>query len=507
MHPRTSSSTATARSGPAGRRPHRAHSPDSGEPVVVADTGGRPLGLASPATAGCWYATARAACWRLHRHRPDRDGGRRGRQPGAAILLEVTETGRHNLFHRVDQRIHLRELPRRHPGGPRPRQCSAAIPTAPCSPSSTGLYFANGVTPTADGSALVFAETQGAAVQILAHRPESRDGDAAGGQPARHARQPVHRRRRPNLVRDGDAGQPRGRGATRRVRRDPQAAVATARSASAESPTAGVGRRVRPGQRRGSRGPTHRAPSFSWSPAWLKPAAGCGWVASAPRRCVRRLAAIPRALSPALPVRVTFETPTTPVTACLRRNPAANRLIFAHHGELSNLVPARRGPGSSIVSVGFSRGGQRPTGRRAGYQRVPVQANRRRPAVDSSEVPKPGQAGTADPLAVPAKPIGGDALSSCGVVAAPTPQHCPTTCPPKHGWLRTWTPVRSSPPRTRTAGTARQASSRCCRDASLKELPIHKVVVGTVEDSAQEGTKVGVDEGGVYTSTNCCTAC
>ena len=39
--------------------------------------------------------------------------------------------------------------------------CSDATPTGPCSPCVPGLYFANGVTVTADESALVFAETQG----------------------------------------------------------------------------------------------------------------------------------------------------------------------------------------------------------------------------------------------------------------------------------------------------------------------------------------------------------
>ena len=40
------------------------------------------------------------------------------------------------------------------------------------------------------------------------------------------------------------------------------------------------------------------------------------------------------------------------------------------------------------------------------------------PAVDASEVPKPGDP-TPGPLAVPAKPVGGDALSGCGIIAAP----------------------------------------------------------------------------------------
>src|ERR1700733_5395638 len=39
------------------------------------------------------------------------------------------------------------------------------------------------------------------------------------------------------------------------------------------------------------------------------------------------------------------------------------------------------------------------------------------PAVDSSEVPESGDPPA--PLPVPAKPLGGDALSGCGIIAAP----------------------------------------------------------------------------------------
>ena len=39
------------------------------------------------------------------------------------------------------------------------------------------------------------------------------------------------------------------------------------------------------------------------------------------------------------------------------------------------------------------------------------------PAVDSSEVPESGD--PPQPLAVPDKPVGGDALSGCGIITAP----------------------------------------------------------------------------------------
>ena len=50
------------------------------------------------------------------------------------------------------------------------------------------------------------------------------------------------------------------------------------------------------------------------------------------------------------------------------------------------------------------------------------------------------------------------------------------------------------------AGTGPPASSRCwSRCRRINELPIHKVVAGTADDAAAEGTKVGVGEGGHYT--------
>lgn len=62
------------------------------------------------------------------------------------------------------------------------------------------------------------------------------------------------------------------------------------------------------------------------------------------------------------------------------------------------------------------------------------------PAVDASEVPRPGQA-PPPPLPVPVKPVGGDALGSCGLVTAPIPHRCPRTCRPRPGWWPTSTPA------------------------------------------------------------------
>jgi D-alanyl-D-alanine carboxypeptidase (penicillin-binding protein 5/6) len=120
------------------------------------------------------------------------------------------------------------------------------------------------------------------------------------------------------------------------------------------------------------------------------------------------------------------------------------------------------------------------------------------PAVDASEVPKPGQP-TPGPLPVPAKPMGGDALSGCGVITAPGTPPLPNDISAE-AWLvadlDTGDVIAAKDPH----GRHRPASIIKVLVAmqAIKELPIHKVVAGTAEDSAQEGTKVGVGENGHY---------
>ncbi|EUA07199.1 putative pbpC [Mycobacterium xenopi 4042] len=41
--------------------------------------------------------------------------------------------------------------------------------------------------------------------------------------------------------------------------------------------------------------------------------------------------------------------------------------------------------------------------------------------------------------------------------------------------------------------------------ASINELSLNKIVEGTPEDAAVEGTKVGVTAGAATRSTSCCT--
>ena len=120
------------------------------------------------------------------------------------------------------------------------------------------------------------------------------------------------------------------------------------------------------------------------------------------------------------------------------------------------------------------------------------------PAVDSSEVPTAGDPPM--PLAVPTKPVGGEALSSCGIVAAPGTPPLPGDVS-ADAWLvadlDSGAVVAAKDPH----GRHRPASiiKVLVAMASLNALPLNKAVPGTAEDAAAEGTKVGVDEGGVFT--------
>ena len=100
-----------------------------------------------------------------------------------------------------------------------------------------GLYFANGVTPTADGSAVVIRRDAGTpAVEVLADRTEGRDGHTVGEQSARHARQPGPPA--PTAASGAPwrhAGQPDGGPAGAGAADPPQGAVAAARPDAAEA--------------------------------------------------------------------------------------------------------------------------------------------------------------------------------------------------------------------------------------------------------------------------------
>ena len=120
------------------------------------------------------------------------------------------------------------------------------------------------------------------------------------------------------------------------------------------------------------------------------------------------------------------------------------------------------------------------------------------PAVDSSEAPTAGDPPL--PLAVPPKPVGGDALSGCGIVTAPD-----TPPPPGDVSAEAWLvadldsgaviAARDPHGRHRPASVIKVLVAM----ASINALPLNKSVVGTADDAAAEGTKVGVDDGGTYT--------
>jgi D-alanyl-D-alanine carboxypeptidase (penicillin-binding protein 5/6) len=120
------------------------------------------------------------------------------------------------------------------------------------------------------------------------------------------------------------------------------------------------------------------------------------------------------------------------------------------------------------------------------------------PAVDSSEVPESGD--PPQPLPVPAKPLGGEALSGCGIVTAPGTPPVPEDVSAE-AWviadLDTGDIVAARDPH----GRHRPASiiKVLVATQALRELPINKQVIGTADDAAAEGTRVGVDEGGKYT--------
>jgi serine-type D-Ala-D-Ala carboxypeptidase (penicillin-binding protein 5/6) len=119
------------------------------------------------------------------------------------------------------------------------------------------------------------------------------------------------------------------------------------------------------------------------------------------------------------------------------------------------------------------------------------------PAVDSSEVPEAGDPPA--PLPVPAKPLGGDALSGCGIITAPGTPPVPEDISAE-AWLvadlDTGDIIAARDPH----GRHRPASIIKVLIAmqAIRDLPIHKVVAGTQDDANAEGTKVGVGENGFY---------
>jgi D-alanyl-D-alanine carboxypeptidase (penicillin-binding protein 5/6) len=120
------------------------------------------------------------------------------------------------------------------------------------------------------------------------------------------------------------------------------------------------------------------------------------------------------------------------------------------------------------------------------------------PAVDSSEVPTAGD--PPQPLPVPASPVGGDALSGCGVIVAAGTPPLPADVSAE-AWLVADIDSGNVIAALDPHGRHRPASIIKVLIAmqAINELPLDKVIEGTQEDANAEGTKVGVDMGGRYT--------
>ncbi|OBJ32946.1 MULTISPECIES: D-alanyl-D-alanine carboxypeptidase family protein [Mycobacteriaceae] len=161
---------------------------------------------------------------------------------------------------------------------------------------------------------------------------------------------------------------------------------------------------------------------------------------------------------------------------------------------------------SALVAAGFlataplvaPAAGADPTpGLNAGTVGCPYQVNTP-PAVDASEVPQAGAPPL--PLPVPATPVGGEALSGCGIVAAPDTPPVPSEVSAE-SWLvadldsGAVIAARDPHGRHRPASVIKVLTAM----AALNELDPNMVVLGTQEDANAEGTRVGVGPGGRFT--------
>ncbi|MEO8814245.1 MAG: D-alanyl-D-alanine carboxypeptidase family protein [Mycobacterium sp.] len=158
---------------------------------------------------------------------------------------------------------------------------------------------------------------------------------------------------------------------------------------------------------------------------------------------------------------------------------------------------------SALVAVGFLvavaplAAAEPSPGLNAGPVGCPYQVSTP-PAVDTSEVPQAGDPPL--PLAVPITPVGGDALSGCGIITAAENPAVPGDISAE-AWLvadldsGAVIAARDPHGRHRPASIIKVLTAM----ASINELDLNKLVPGTPADAAAEGTRVGVAPGGVYT--------
>ncbi|MCF6385583.1 D-alanyl-D-alanine carboxypeptidase [Mycobacterium sp. MBM] len=152
---------------------------------------------------------------------------------------------------------------------------------------------------------------------------------------------------------------------------------------------------------------------------------------------------------------------------------------------------------ASLLLAGPGLVGAPPAGADPGPDPCPYRVSTP-PAVDDSEVPTAGP--PPQPLPVPATPLGGDALSGCGVITAPDTPPIPGDVSAE-AWLvadlDTGDIIAAKDPH----GRHRPASIIKVLVAmqSIQELPINRVVTGSEADENAEGSSVGVKNGERYT--------
>ncbi|CAM3052770.1 D-alanyl-D-alanine carboxypeptidase family protein [Skermania piniformis] len=128
--------------------------------------------------------------------------------------------------------------------------------------------------------------------------------------------------------------------------------------------------------------------------------------------------------------------------------------------------------------------------------------NRTQPprAIDASEIPTPGQP-KPQPLPVPDQPVGGTMLGRCGTIV---PAGAPAL--PKDISATSWVVADLDTGNVLAAkdphGRYRPASTikTLLAIVALRELDLSRVVTGTAEDAAVDGTRVGIGPGGQYSN-------
>jgi serine-type D-Ala-D-Ala carboxypeptidase (penicillin-binding protein 5/6) len=129
-----------------------------------------------------------------------------------------------------------------------------------------------------------------------------------------------------------------------------------------------------------------------------------------------------------------------------------------------------------------------------------AQRNQPPPAVDTSEDVPEGQS-PPEPLPVPAQPVGGERLGGCGIILPAGAPALPSDIT-AGAWLiadlDTGDVLAAKDPhgRYRPASTLKLLTAQVML-TNLKNLD--QVVAGTQADTAQDGTRVGIEAGGNYT--------